>query len=113
MRLAEDSSSWKSSGIRRRDFRHAGNGPEVTGQKRKRKNTRRWCKGVEGREHSPVIVRDKYDHFGRGCYRDESELGGVLVGAVGRWHCHHERVCENCGKVLEYWLGEACPDYRP
>jgi hypothetical protein len=51
MRLKEDSSSWRSSGIVKRDFKH-GNVPvpernRTTG----RKDTRRWCRGKQGVEH--------------------------------------------------------------
>lgn len=40
MRLKEDSSSWRSSGITRRDFRHSHDGPEVDQSKRKPKKAR-------------------------------------------------------------------------
>ena len=59
MRVSQDSDSWKAGGIVRRDFRSGKvDYPEreLRG-KSKRKNTKRWCKGREGREHVPEIKR--------------------------------------------------------
>lgn len=50
-RISDDDSSWKASGVQHRDFRHTHNGPEVS-SRAKKKNTRKWCKGVVGREHT-------------------------------------------------------------
>ena len=74
MRLAEDTSSWRASGLQRRDFRHTHNGPDPElafvdniyddltqvppVQKRKHKDTKRWCKGVVGREHAYTQVEE-------------------------------------------------------
>ena len=51
-RISDDASSWKAGGVQHRDFRHTHNGPEVPTRKGGRKNTRRWCKGIVGREHT-------------------------------------------------------------
>ena len=50
MRLKEDSSSWKSSSIKRRDFRHDPSQPQRTKFSRK-KDTKKWCKGRVGEVH--------------------------------------------------------------
>lgn len=49
MRLKEDSSSWKSNAIKKRDFKHDHSepAPKVLSKKDKRK----WCKGKVGIEH--------------------------------------------------------------
>ena len=63
MRLSKDDDSWKASGIKRRDFRSAHDAPEVprrSGPKRK-KNTKKWCRGREGKEHTIVrFEKNKY-----------------------------------------------------
>jgi hypothetical protein len=51
MRVSQDSSSWKAGGVLRRDFRHSHDGPEVARHRRRRGNTRRWCRGEIGRDH--------------------------------------------------------------
>ena len=81
--LSEDDSSWKASGVRRRDFRHSHDGPEVSGPKRK--NTRKWCKGVVGREHSFVVT------------------------SVGRFGNHLIDKCEVCGKETSHRWDPAKP----
>ena len=103
-RLAEDTSSWKASGIQRRDFRSTINGPEVQRTNGSKKNTRRWCKGVEGREH---VLDMRVSNHGR---MVESLSGAPCSDftTLG-WHCNHERYCMVCGKVLEWTLGETCP----
>lgn len=55
MRLKEDSSSWKSSGIKHRDNRHdpTERPVKLTGKKDKRK----WCKGKVGIPHQYEKVR--------------------------------------------------------
>lgn len=105
-RISEDNTSYRASGIERRDFRHTANGPEVTGKPRKHKDTKRWCKGIQGREHVLVTVMGKNDYFNRGC----GDFGYMFLGST--WVCHHEVKCENCGKVLDSWLGDRCPS-RP
>ncbi len=41
MRLSQDDTSWKCRGIKKRDFRHTHDGPEVAAwKKKKRKKTR-------------------------------------------------------------------------
>lgn len=52
MRLKEDASSWNSSGIIKRDFRH-GNVklPDEPAGYKSRKDKNKWCKGKKGVEH--------------------------------------------------------------
>jgi len=98
-------SDWKERSIERRDFRSTRNGPEVTGKPRKRKDTKQWCKGVEGRKH--VLETRMSDH------------GSMITGLWGKdacgdfmdsWHCQHERRCMVCGKILDWTLGDKCPN---
>jgi hypothetical protein len=63
--------------------------------KRKRKNTKRWCKGVEGREHELKIAKKRSWVCGEMSWRSA-------------WYCWHIRICKNCYKVLEYNLKD-CP----
>ena len=53
-----------------------------------KKNTRRWCKGVVGREHQPQWVRHEY----------EFSTGGTRK-IIWLWN---EKVCQVCSKRLEY-----------
>lgn len=49
--------SWGKEGAnRRRDFRQTHDGPEAPAH-RSRKDTKRWCRGVVGREHVYVWFR--------------------------------------------------------
>lgn len=55
---------------------------------RRKKDTRRWCKGVVGRAHVPMIV--KHQRYGNaGWYT-----------CASRWSEAHEQVCSECGKIL-------------
>lgn len=75
---------------------------------RAKKDTRKWCKGVEGREHVPVLT---VQHGRSPCF---------VVGAYdretctwidnGQWICYHLIACEACGKHLVE--NTPCPD-RP
>jgi hypothetical protein len=78
--LSEDNSSWKASGIQRRDFRSTKNGPEIPKGSKRKKNTKKWCKGIEGREHKVIHWVEK-----------------------NRWGSYVDK-CENCGKEMKhYW----------
>ncbi len=58
--------SWHAGGVKRRDFRHTHNGPEITGAPKKRSKSKRWCKGKEGREHDfSGIKRDGWSYLYR------------------------------------------------
>jgi hypothetical protein len=51
VRLKEDSTSWRSSGIIKRDARHGGAVDGIISRGGVRKDTWKWCKGIVGREH--------------------------------------------------------------
>lgn len=70
-----------------------------------KKDTRRWCKGKVGREHTPAIERSHGERYpnGRPCQRIEG-----YTWALG---CHHHEVCTTCGKILRWTIPyEECPD---
>lgn len=68
-----------------------------------KKDTKRWCKGREGREHTLEIVYDPQLAFGgrpRKCLNTRSFIP-----------CEHIERCTTCGKVVRRWLPvEECPD---
>lgn len=51
MRLKKDSSSWRASGIIKRDFKHDHSQP-TRGHFHNSKDTRKWCKGKVGKLHN-------------------------------------------------------------
>lgn len=90
-----------------------------------RKNTRRWCKGRPGREHTPEIaVPDNRLGLRDKCGWYDLRIGGLTTAS---YYCQHVERCAACGKVLRRhygWLpgykllpGELaatdCPDYTP
>jgi hypothetical protein len=46
--------SWKKQATDRRDARQNPDEPRPRPQTNKKKDTKRWCRGVEGRTHAPV-----------------------------------------------------------
>jgi len=74
------SSDWKESAIRRRDIRHTAV-PDAPVRTHAKKDTRRWCKGKEGREHTAK------------CF--------ALGTRGGR--PRFELICTTCGRRLNYW----------
>lgn len=77
MRLKEDSDNWRSSGLKRRNFRQEKGDPEVAKGANTKKKTSKWCKGREGIEHQ---------------LRDHSRpmFGGAVF--------FHEWICTGCNK---------------
>jgi hypothetical protein len=78
---------------------------------RKRKNTKRWCKGKVGREHKPVKQWSHLAHY-------RLARGGPVCTTSSwlssGWSCYHELACSTCGKILVQFLSkEECPDARP
>ena len=71
-----------------------------------RKNTRRWCKGKPGREHTPQIQLDPTLAFLSMPCSDDRFPG-----------CKHHLVCATCGKVLapslQRIVQDQCPDLHP
>ena len=72
-------SDWKLRGIKRRDERATK--AEVRAPTSNKKNTKKWCRGVVGREHV-LACRDHH--------------------SLPNWK---ELACTKCGKVLDYWCG--------
>jgi hypothetical protein len=78
---------------------------------RRRKNTRRWCRGVEGREHDPEITipENRRVPWNRPCHPS--------TWLRSLYSCRHVEQCRVCGKVLrEGWQLDhpaECPDYHP
>lgn len=82
----------------------------VSRPQRRRKNTRRWCRGREGVNHvletrlsKGADYRLALDPNAPVCYRAE--------WWPHRWWCNHERYCVNCGKIIDDSLHRDCPDY--
>jgi len=72
-----------------RDARN--NREEVRAPSGSRKNTRKWCRGVVGRQHEPEI-------------RDYAEYKKVSPRIFSGWRVV---ICKNCGKELEMCYGRA------
>lgn len=70
-----------------------------------KKNTRRWCKGKVGREHTPEIR-----HTGERNGWAKGWVCGPRRWGLKGWSCHHEEICTTCGKLLRWTLGGDCPD---
>ena len=85
-RIKRDSGAWVVSGIQKRDARHTHGEPEVMPGPRKKKDTKRWCRGKRGNEHSYEWVPDKRHPA---TWKPE-----VFV-----------LQCENCGKIEDYCWG--------
>jgi hypothetical protein len=75
-----------------------------------KKNTKRWCRGKEGREHIPMISDPRWGFpcqwrpaWGR--LKDSSN--------AKRWSCSHHEICSTCGKELRYSIQrDECPEFR-
>ena len=91
MRLRKDKSSWHASGVIARDAR-ATKTPEPSPTPHKsRKDTKRWCKGIVGREHKAEWQENRRYPWG--------------------WYAF---VCTACRKELDYcrpikWSGGKDP----
>jgi hypothetical protein len=86
-RVKKDNTSWKAGGVVHRDNRHDHSVDGSTGSAKK-KNTKKWCKGVPGRHHIPTWRET------RNSWRERSLQ-----------HLKRRRVmevaCDTCGKVFE------------
>lgn len=82
---------------------------EDSGKWHSSKNTKRWCKGKVGREHVPVITRNKFS-LNTECRMIVTKYWNG--NERNWWHCHHEITCENCGKMLHFSAEKmgGCPD---
>lgn len=94
MRLKEDSSSYRASGVIARDARHAPDGPDAPRAVRGKRNRKRWCGGKEGREHTPKCMN----------YTDAKRphvINEKHASSLSAWKL---LVCTTCGKELDrYW----------
>lgn len=77
---------------------------ETVGPPRTKKDTRKWCKGKVGREHTPEVILTPqivamYAHWGKEIPNCKDE----------RW-CNHQMICSTCNKVLKPFGREFCPD---
>jgi hypothetical protein len=72
-----------------------------------RKDTKRWCRGKVGVEHTPEIQSDR-----RGLGPYPCRVPPDWARWRSTWWCHHVERCSECGKILRHSLnvGE-CPDY--
>jgi hypothetical protein len=81
--LAEDTSSWKASGVIRRDFRASKDGPEAPRHRRSKKGRPgKWCRRKVGVEHQTYTV----------------------ARGTGRWG-YYVDICKVCGKHIRWWHG--------
>jgi hypothetical protein len=80
----------------------------------KKKNTKRWCKGVVGREHVPQLRIDHYwsVRFKRCGLRKDLFYWTESYSNGEQWFCFHNKTCTVCGKIFVHGLRkEECPDY--
>lgn len=75
----------------------------------KKKDTRRWCRGKVGVEHTPEIVMGQ--SWGKACSRGgHYDRQTQTWNADVVWVCYHVQSCTGCGKHLETVV--ECPE-RP
>lgn len=98
---------------------------------RGRKDTRKWCRGKEGVEHTLEIRLSKWgdrikarhpesDYAGCKWYQQRHWVSTAIgrhwepVPDDWRYHCNHERFCTQCGKILNHSVAiRDCPDWKP
>lgn len=81
--------AYKASGVAVRDARATHAGPDVAKPKAAKKDTKRWCGGHVGREHTLECQP----------YPGSSRFTGV-TSLSKRWR---ELVCTVCGKRVAHW----------
>lgn len=86
MRLKENSSSYRASGVRRRNARQD-KPPDAHRPVSGKKDTRRWCKGIVGREHKPECM-------------NYAKLAGRVTSLSAEWRI---LACSVCGKELDHY----------
>lgn len=98
---SENKDDWGSNLNHSEEVRRAVNDdPEPPPAGKRKKNTRDWCKGREGRPHEPVMklrytALGKPDQCGWGAH-----FSWRIKGYEVYWYCGHEQVCARCGKTL-------------
>lgn len=93
MKLSKDDKSWAAGGIKRRDAQHTKAPNEVPKHLGKKKSTRKWCKGREGKKHDCSWVLDE---------KRFTRYKGL------RWWYY---TCKNCHKQLDWCTahsGKSC-----
>ena len=118
-RHARNKSDWSSPPGRKALIEGAVADQDVTPVKTPRapapKDTRRWCKGKPGREHTPVITqattgwRPRECRWTVGWRRADDGWSGRVA-----WECIHQETCSACRKILRS-VGnlrlDECPAY--
>lgn len=84
-------SSYRYSGIKRRDTRNKRD--EVRPPSGSKKNTKRWCRGVVGREHDAEWQS----------YVERKHCQGLFFEALKHWSV---LVCKSCGKEIKTDYGK-------
>jgi hypothetical protein len=84
--------------------------PETPARHRAKKNTKRWCKGKEGREHGWEFIVPDYGMlaFNQGC---RWSRWSSPLRPQRKWFCYHYWVCKNCGKIDYNKRDQPCPDF--
>lgn len=100
MRLKEDSSSWRASGIVRRDFRHDPGMPETEIPKH-RKLKRSKVKHVH--EYKRVFVGNQDAR--RAEYTMDLDGNRRFIGFVDCTIAKYHFVCETCGNKKSHFFG--------
>lgn len=90
-------SEWKEGAAERRDARATKDEIEQRVGNAKKKDTKRWCRGKVGKEHTSVVGKRHPNPCGQ-----------------SRWFgCWHYEFCSVCGKNLQYFMdAEQCPEQQ-
>lgn len=84
MRVKKDSGSWHASGVINRDKRHDKSFDGATGKPKKKKDTKRWCKGKEGRVHELEWREMKWSASTRSVLKKRSYTMEIVCTKCGR-----------------------------
>lgn len=82
-------SEWKERAIVRRDERHTKVADDTQKPKAGKKNTKKWCKGKQGREHTLV------------CMTYDEAKGTTNIKGFQGWRY---LVCTSCGKEMDVYI---------
>lgn len=73
-----------------------------------KKNTKRWCRGKVGVEHTPEVVLNRWGYRPERCCAAPDWMTQLWRSP---WRCFHQRRCTTCGKILDYFLDwKDCPE---
>ena len=87
---------WKERANKRRDERHTKT-PEMHHPSPAKKDTKKWCKGKVGREHTLKVLDGK----DKGSYV-QREGGSKKFVIMEKWRY---LICTTCGKELDVYYG--------